>query len=72
MIDILRGIREDQPLPAIGVAPLERANEPFSLRVYEGLHRFYASAAVGFTHVPAFVPDKDLLALALRSQQRHT
>lgn len=54
LLSILKAIVQRQPLPAVLGLPTEPgARHPFEL--IDGFHRFYASAAVGFTHVPVAV-----------------
>jgi hypothetical protein len=47
---VLAGIREDLSLPPIQVKAGGR-----SYRVHNGFHRFYASLALGFSHIPAVI-----------------
>ena len=51
MVTILRGFRSNARLPAI-VAHCPPGANKFPFAVRDGLHRFYASVAIGFTHVP--------------------
>ena len=51
LIRILVGIRVGCALPPIPVERKERASHLYGLR--GGVHRFYASRALGFSHVPA-------------------
>lgn len=53
MIRILEGIRNSAPIPPIEIQTKETGDYPYT--VHNGVHRFYASIAVGFTHVPAFI-----------------
>ncbi|MEW6324445.1 MAG: hypothetical protein AB1515_03555 [Nitrospirota bacterium] len=54
MVSVLKGFRSGEPMPPIEVdEPPSRTN--FQYRVRDGFHRFYASAAVGFTHLPVSV-----------------
>lgn len=57
MIDVLSGIAMDvalPPLPLLVLPPLpDISRAPFSYRVLDGVHRFYASVAAGFVAVPA-------------------
>jgi hypothetical protein len=63
MVDVLRGFRVGDKLPPIEV------DEPptktgFGYRVRDGFHRYYASAAAGFTELPVSVrPYFDINAL---------
>lgn len=54
MTSILRGICTGDALPAI-VVDEPPTNEGLRYRVREGFHRYYASAAAGFTHVPVLL-----------------
>jgi hypothetical protein len=56
MISVLEGIRLDQALPPIEVE-VEQICEGFIHRLYNGRHRFCASIAVDFSHVPAQIVD---------------
>ena len=54
MIKILCGIQTGQALPGVHVhEPPSRSKYRYALR--DGFHRFYASAAAGFSHIPAEV-----------------
>jgi hypothetical protein len=54
LVRILQGIRENAELPPIHVTEVaETGGHLYNL--CSGLHRFYACAAVGFTHIPAVV-----------------
>jgi len=48
MLGVLNAIRRHQALPPIEV-------DRFTHRLHDGLHRFHASIAVGFAHVPAAI-----------------
>jgi hypothetical protein len=48
MLIVLKAIRHHQALPPIEV-------DRFTHRLHDGLHRFHASIAVGFSHVPAAI-----------------
>jgi len=51
MMRVLTGIRDDDALPPI---PVQRADQgPLPYRLRDGTHRFYASLALGFSHIPA-------------------
>jgi hypothetical protein len=54
MIPILKGIRRGDRLPPIIVIQLQTPNR-FQYRLYHGFHRYHASIAAGFTHIPAFI-----------------
>ena len=59
MLDILKGIATSHPLPPIEL--VETRGERLPYRVHDGLHRYYASIAVGFRQVPVrVVPDFDI------------
>jgi hypothetical protein len=51
MMRILVGIRDDDAVPPIDVEKADPGQRPYRLRA--GAHRFYASLALGFSHVPA-------------------
>jgi hypothetical protein len=53
---ILVGIRQDDSMPPIRVEPADPGQRPY--RVREGFRRYYASHAVGFSHVPAEIVDR--------------
>ncbi len=54
MVQILSGFANDDVLPSIEVdQPSGSFSHKFRLR--DGFHRFYASAAAGFSHVPVSV-----------------
>jgi len=57
MRDIFRAFTTDTPLPAIEVFA-EVSIRQHRYRVRNGLHRFYASAAVGFTCIPVAVVER--------------
>ena len=63
MVPILRGFRNGDVLPPIEVdEPPNEIGRRF--RVRDGFHRFYASVAVGFSHLPVSVrPYFDINAL---------
>jgi hypothetical protein len=56
MISVLKAMRLDQPLPPVEVE-VDDAWERFPYRLYHGYHRFHASIAVGFSHIPAVIVD---------------
>lgn len=63
MVDVLRGFRVGDKLPPIEVDE-PPTNTGFRYRVRDGFHRYYASAAVGFTQLPVSVrPYFDINAL---------
>jgi hypothetical protein len=49
MMLILSGIRNGDPIPPISV---EACNGVKRYRLRDGFHRFYASVACGFSHIP--------------------
>lgn len=57
MINILSGISVGAALPPVPLLILPRLSDiskaPFSHRVLNGVHRFYASVAAGFVALPA-------------------
>ena len=52
VVQILRGFREQVPIPPIEVARLHSA-QPSRFKLIHGAHRLYCSIAAGFSHVPA-------------------
>ncbi len=54
MLRALRGMVAGEPIPAVlGQRPND---DPGALvQIVDGMHRFYASAALGFTHLPVAV-----------------
>jgi hypothetical protein len=53
LVRILTGIRENIQLPPIQVVEDEEDGHVY--RLCHGVHRFYASVAAGFTHIPAVI-----------------
>ncbi|WP_297388448.1 hypothetical protein [Acidiferrobacter sp.] len=54
MVRILQGLRSGIPLPPIEIhEPPDKSMFRYAIR--DGFHRFYASAALGFTHLPVTV-----------------
>jgi hypothetical protein len=51
MVRLLIGIRDNVSLPAIYIEAADPGQRPY--RVREGVHRYHASLALGFSHVPA-------------------
>lgn len=51
LIRVLVGIRDGAALPPVPVERIEKGAHLYRLR--DGTHRFYASGALGFSHVPA-------------------
>jgi hypothetical protein len=56
MVQILTGIRDDVSLPAIHIERADSGQPPY--RVREGVHRYHASRALGFSHVPAKIVER--------------
>jgi hypothetical protein len=54
MVNVLDAIVSRKPMPPVEVEPLP-SNGEYQYRLHHGAHRFFASAAVGFTHVPAML-----------------
>ena len=55
MTDVLRGIARGDRIPPVAVMPLPPEGQPFTHRLYSGFHRFSASIAAGYTHVPVVI-----------------
>ena len=53
MLSVLRAIRDDVVLPPIAVYALPK--EGYRFRIAHGVHRYYASATLGFSKIPAEV-----------------
>jgi len=53
---LLTGIRDDVSLPAIYIEQADPSQRPY--RVREGVHRYHASLALGFSHVPAEIIER--------------
>jgi hypothetical protein len=56
LIRVLKGfVAGDQidPVPLIALPIPELGHTPYRYRVLHGVHRFYSSIAVGFSHLPA-------------------
>ncbi|WP_428672041.1 hypothetical protein [Reyranella sp.] len=49
---ILQGIATEAIIPAIAVRRIFDEGSRFSHQLYDGFHRFSASLAIGFTHIP--------------------
>jgi hypothetical protein len=43
---------EIEPVPVVAMPYVELGSSPYAFRVRDGVHRFYASVAVGFSHLP--------------------
>jgi hypothetical protein len=56
MVSILTGIRDNKPISPISV---ERVRGARPYRVYEGMHRYHASLALGFSWVPAKIVERN-------------
>jgi hypothetical protein len=56
MVRLLSGIRDDVSIPAIYVEPAGPGKRPY--RVREGVHRYHASRALGFSHMPAEIVER--------------
>jgi hypothetical protein len=59
MLDILHGIARGAGIPAIAIKRLPDSDARFSHELYDGFHRFSASIAAGYTHIPAVVVDEE-------------
>lgn len=55
MKDILKGICDQQIIRPIDVWVIEDKESEFTHQVKDGFHRFYASVAMGFKVIPAFI-----------------
>lgn len=56
MVDVVRAMIEGIHLPPVQVRALRGTSvEGFAYAVQDGFHRFYASHALGFTHLPCLV-----------------
>ena len=57
--DVLEAMVAGVPLPAVTVCLVRKSREGFSFKLRNGFHRFYASHALRFTHLPcSLVPDE--------------
>jgi hypothetical protein len=56
MVRILAGIRKNDALPPLSVEDADPGEKLYRLRA--GFHRYYASIAAGFSHVPAEVVER--------------
>ncbi len=54
LLCVLRGIANDRFIPPIHVETRRNAYR-YKFELRDGFHRFWASAAYGFTHIPALV-----------------
>jgi hypothetical protein len=55
MVRLLIGIRDDVPLPAVYLESGDPNQRTYRIR--EGVHRYHASLALGFSHIPAEILD---------------
>lgn len=56
MMDVLRGIRDNDSMPPV---PVWRTIEgPWRFEIRNGYHRLYASKALGFSHIPAEIEER--------------
>ncbi len=53
LADILRGFRTNDQMPPIWIS--KNRSGHYSYKIQHGVHRFYASIAAGFSHIPAIV-----------------
>ncbi len=53
LLRILRGIKNTSPIPPVWLFLNEGGC--YRYKIHQGVHRFYASVAAGFTHIPALV-----------------
>jgi hypothetical protein len=54
-VRVLKGIVEDVEIEAVPVLPMpfvDLGPSPYEFRIRDGVHRFYASVAMGFSHLP--------------------
>jgi hypothetical protein len=56
MVRLLTGIRDNVSLPAIYIERADPGQRPY--RVREGVHRYHASLALGFSHLPAEIVER--------------
>ena len=62
LVEVLRGIATRSPMPPIKV--VERQQGVYRCLLCEGFHRFHASLAAGFSHVPTtqgWIPETEAL-----------
>ena len=56
MVGVLTAVVTGWPLPPIQVCRTRaKSAEGFSYKIQDGFHRFYASHALGFTHLPCVI-----------------
>jgi hypothetical protein len=53
LLRILRGIKNNEQIPPIWL--FANADGCYPYKIHQGVHRFYASMAAGFTHIPALI-----------------
>ena len=57
LIAVLQGLVVGDEMPPVPLQAISDGHEfppaPYAYRVRDGVHRFYASVAAGFTHLPA-------------------
>jgi hypothetical protein len=54
-VRVLRGMVADAEIEAVPVMPMpfvDLVRSPYEFRIRDGVHRFYASVAMGFSHLP--------------------
>jgi hypothetical protein len=56
MVRVLAGIQDNVSLPAIYIERADPDQRPY--RVREGVHRYHASLALGFSSVPAEIIER--------------
>jgi hypothetical protein len=63
MIDVLRAIVNGIPLPPLDVRRVSKtSSEAFGYVIADGFHRFYASYAIGYTHIPCLIKPDGLIS----------
>ena len=53
LVHILRGFRTNAQMPPIWIYKSRSGH--YCYKIQDGVHRFYASIAAGFSHIPAIV-----------------
>jgi len=53
LVSILKGIKNNAQIPPICL--FDNADGCYHYKIHQGVHRFYASIAAGFTHIPALI-----------------
>ena len=56
MMDLLRGIRDNDSMPPVSV--WLTIEGPWRFEIRDGYHRLYASQALGFSHIPAEIGER--------------